>query len=89
MAKYVTRTVETYEYQLGKLKSENGVTTIEHVASVAANKKLGERAIKAALKQAGADVNYRVDTIPHKYAISVETFMELAEEIPIETKDAE
>ena len=89
MAKYVTRTVETYEYQFGKLKNENGVAIIEHVASVAANKKLGERAIKAALKQAGADVNYRVDTIPHKYALSVDTFMELAEEIPMETKDAE
>lgn len=89
MAKYVTRTVKTYEYQFGKLKNENGVTAIEHVASVAANKKLGERAIKAALKQTGADVNYRVDTIPHKYALSVETFMGLAEEIPMETKDAE
>lgn len=89
MEKYVTRTVETHEYQFGKLKTENGVTTIEHVASVAANKKLGERAIKATLKQTGADVNYRIDTIPHKYALSVDTFMELAEEIPMETKDAE
>lgn len=89
MAKYVTRTVGTYEYQFGRLKNENGVTTIEHVASVAANKKLGERAIKEAIKQTGADVNYRVDTIPHKYALSVDTFMELAEEIPMEIKDAE
>lgn len=89
MAKYVTRTVETYEYQFGKLKAENGVTTIEHVASVAANKKLGKRVIKDTLMQTGADVNYRIDTIPHKYALSVDTFMELAEEIPMETKDAE
>lgn len=89
MAKYVVRTVETYEYQFGKIKTENGQTTIEHVASVATNKKLGERALKATLKQTGADVNYRIDIIPHKYRLSTETFMELAEEVPVETNDEE
>ena len=42
MAKYMTRTVDTYVYHLGNIENNGTDTTIVPVATVESDKKLGE-----------------------------------------------
>ena len=82
MAKYMTRTVGTYVYHLGNIENNGTDTTIVHVATVESDKKLGERDTKKLLKESGAQIVYKIDSVPHTYRMSLDKFMELAEEVP-------
>lgn len=81
MAKYMTRTVDTYVYRLGNIEN-NGTDTIVPVATVESDKKLGERDTKKLLKESGAQIVYKIDSVPRTYRMSLDKFMELAEEVP-------
>ena len=82
MAKYMTRTVDTYVYRLGNIENNGTDTTIVPVATVESNKKLGERDTKKLLEESGAQIVYKIDSVPHTYRMSLDKFMELAEEVP-------
>lgn len=82
MAKYMTRTVDTYIYYLGKIENNGDATTIIPVTDISSDKKLGERDIKKLLKEHGAQIVYKIDNVPHTYRLSLDKFMELAEEVP-------
>ena len=82
MAKYMTRTVDTYVYRLGNIENNGTDTTIVPVATVESDKKLGERGTKNLLKESGAQIVYKIDSVPHTYRMSLDKFMELAEEVP-------
>lgn len=82
MAKYMTRTVDTYIYHLGNIENNGTDTTIVPVATVESDKKLGERETKKLLKEHGAQIVYKIDNVPHTYRLSLDKFMELAEEVP-------
>lgn len=82
MAKYMTRTVDTYTYHLGSIENNGDATTIIPVTDISSEKKLGEREIKKLLKEHGAQIVYKIDNVPHTYRLSLDKFMELAEEVP-------
>lgn len=82
MAKYMTRTVDTYVYHLGNIENNGTGTTIVPVATVESGKKLGERYTKKLLKESGAQIVYKIDSATHTYRMSFDKFMELAEEVP-------
>lgn len=82
MAKYMTRTVATYVYHLGNIENNGTDTTIVPVATVESGKKLGERETKKLLKEHGAQIVYKIDSVPHTYRMSFDKFTELAEEAP-------
>lgn len=82
MAKYMTRTVDTYNYHLGNIENNGTETTIIPVTAVHIDKKLGERETKKLLKEHGAQIVYKIDNVPHTYRLSLDKFMELAEEVP-------
>lgn len=82
MAKYMTRTVDTYIYQLGNIENNGDATTIIPVTDISSEKKLGERETKKLLKEHGAQIVYKIDNVPHTYRLSLDKFMELAEEVP-------
>lgn len=82
MAKYMIRTVDTYVYRLGNIENNGTDTTIVPVATVESNKKLSERETKKILKESGAQITYKIDSVPHTYRMSLDKFMELAEEVP-------
>lgn len=82
MAKYMTRTVDTYIYHLGNIENNGDVTTIIPVTDISSEKKLGERETKKLLKEHGAQIVYKIDNVPHTYRLSLDKFMELAEEVP-------
>lgn len=82
MAKYMTRTVDTYIYHLGTIENNGGATTIIPVTDISSEKKLGERETKKLLKEHGAQIVYKIDNVPHTYRLSLDKFMELAEEVP-------
>lgn len=82
MAKYMTRTVDTYIYHLGNIENNGDATTIIPVTDISSEKKLGERETKKRLKEHGAQIVYKIDNVPHTYRLSLDKFMELAEEVP-------
>lgn len=82
MAKYMTRTVDTYIYHLGNIENNADATTIIPVTDISSEKKLGERETKKLLKEHGAQIVYKIDNVPHTYRLSLDKFMELAEEVP-------
>lgn len=82
MAKYMTRTVDTYIYHLGNIENNGDATTIIPVTDISSEKKLGERETKKLLKERGAQIVYKIDNVPHTYRLSLDKFMELAEEVP-------
>lgn len=82
MAKYMTRTVDTYIYYLGNIENNGDATTIIPVTDISSEKKLGERETKKLLKEHGAQIVYKIDNVPHTYRMSLDKFMELAEEVP-------
>lgn len=82
MAKYMTRTVDTYIYHLGNIENNGDATTIIPVTDISSNKKLGERDTQKLLKEHGAQIVYKIDNVPHTYRLSLDKFMELAEEVP-------
>lgn len=82
MAKYMTRTVDTYIYHLGNIENNGDATTIIPVTDISSEKKLGERETKKLLKEYGAQIVYKIDNVPHTYRLSLDKFMELAEEVP-------
>ena len=82
MAKYMTRTVDTYVYRLGNIENNGTDTTIVPVGTVESDKKLGERDTKKLVKESGAQIVYKIDSVPHTYRMSLDKFMELAEEVP-------
>ena len=82
MAKYMTRTVDTYIYHLGNIENNGDATTIIPVTDISSEKKLGERETKKLLKEHGAQIVYNIDNVPHTYRLSLDKFMELAEEVP-------
>ena len=82
MAKYMTRTVDTYIYHLGNIENNGDATTIIPVTDISSDKKLGERDKKKLLKEHGAQIVYKIDNVPHTYRLSLDKFMELAEEVP-------
>lgn len=82
MAKYMTRTVDTYIYHLGNIENNGDATTIIPVTDVSSEKKLGERETKKLLEEHGAQIVYKIDNVPHTYRLSLDKFMELAEEVP-------
>lgn len=82
MAKYMTRTVDTYIYHLGNIENNGDATTIIPVTDVSSEKKLGERETKKLLKEHGAQIVYKIDNVPHTHRLSLDKFMELAEEVP-------
>lgn len=82
MAKYMTRTVDTYIYHLGSIENSGDATTIIPVIDISSEKKLGERETKKLLKEHGAQIVYKIDNVPHIYRLSLDKFMELAEEVP-------
>lgn len=82
MAKYMTRTVDTYIYHLGNIENNGDATTIIPVTDISSENKLGERETKKLLKEHGAQIVYKIDNVPHTYRLSLYKFMELAEEVP-------
>lgn len=82
MAKYMTRTVDTYIYHLGSIENSGDATTITPVIDIFSEKKLGKRETKKLLKEHGAQIVYKIDNVPHTYRLSLDKFMELAEEVP-------
>lgn len=82
MAKYMTRTVNTYIYHLGNIENNGDATTIIPVTDISSEKKLGERETKKLLKEHGAQIVYKIDNVPHTYRLSLDKFMEPAEEVP-------
>ena len=82
MAKYMTRTVDTYIYHLGNIENNGDATTIIPVTDISSEKKLGERETKKLLKEHGAQIVYKIDNVPHTYRLPIDKFMELAEEVP-------
>ena len=82
MAKYMTRTVDTYIYHLGNIENNGDATTIIPVTDISSGKKLGERETKKLLEEHGAQIVYKIDNVPHTYRLSLDKFMELAEEVP-------
>lgn len=82
MAKHMTRTVDTYIYHLGNIENNGDATTIIPVTDISSEKKLGERETKKLLKEHGAQIVYKIDNVPHTYHLSLDKFMELAEEVP-------
>lgn len=82
MAKYMTRTVDSYIYHLGNIENNGDATTIIPVTDISSEKKLGERETKKLLKEHGAQIVYKIDNAPHTYRLSLDKFMELAEEVP-------
>lgn len=82
MAKYMTRTVDTYIYHLGNIENNGDATTIIPVTDISSDKKLGERDTKKLLKEHGAQIVYKIDNVPHTYRLFLDKFMELAEEVP-------
>lgn len=82
MAKYTTRTVDTYIYHLGNIENNGDATTIIPVTDISSEKKLGERETKKLLKEHGAQIVYKIDNVPHTYRLPLDKFMELAEEVP-------
>ena len=82
MAKYITRTVDTYIYHLGNIENNGESTTTTPVIDIFSEKKLGERETKKLLKEHGAQIVYKIDNVPHIYRLSLDKFMELAEEVP-------
>lgn len=82
MAKYMTRTVDTYIYHLGNIENNGETTSIIPVIDIDSVKKLGERDTKKLLKKHGAQIVYKIDNVPHTYRLSLDKFMELAEEVP-------
>lgn len=82
MAKYMTRTVDSYIYHLGNIENNGDATTIIPVTDISSEKKLGERETKKLLKEYGAQIVYKIDNVPHTYRLSLDKFMELAEEVP-------
>lgn len=82
MAKYMTRTVDTYIYHLGNIENNGDATTIIPVTDISSEKKLGERETKKLLKEHGAQIACKIDNVPHTYRLSLDKFMELAEEVP-------
>ena len=82
MAKYMTRTVDTYIYHLGNIENNGDATTIIPVTDISSEKKLGERETKKLLEEHGAQIVYKIDNEPHTYRLSLDKFMELAEEVP-------
>ena len=82
MAKYMTRTVDTYIYHLGNIENNGDATAIIPVTDISSENKLGERETKKLLKEHGAQIVYKIDNVPHTYRLSLYKFMELAEEVP-------
>ena len=82
MAKYMTRTVDTYIYHLGNIENNGDATTIIPVTDISSEKKLGEQETKKLLKEHGAQIVYKIDNVPHTYRLPLDKFMELAEEVP-------
>ena len=82
MAKYMTRTVDTYIYHLGNIENNGDATTIIPVTDISSEKKLGERETKKLLKEHGAQIVHKIDNVPHTYRLSLDKFIELAEEVP-------
>lgn len=82
MAKYITRTVDSYICHLGNIENNGDATTIIPVTDISSEKKLGERETKKLLKEHGAQIVYKIDNVPHTYRLSLDKFMELAEEVP-------
>lgn len=82
MVKYMTRTLDTYIYHLGNIENNGDATTIIPVTDISSEKKLGERERKKLLKEHGAQIVYKIDNVPHTYRLSLDKFMELAEEVP-------
>ncbi len=82
MAKYMTRTVDTYIYHLGNIENNGDATTIIPVTDISSENKLGERETKKLLKEHGAQIVYKIDNVPHTYRLPLYKFMELAEEVP-------
>lgn len=82
MVKYMTRTVDSYIYHLGNIENNGDATTIIPVTDISSEKKLGERETKKLLKEHGAQIVYKIDNVPHTYRLSLDKFMELAEEVP-------
>ena len=89
MAKYMTRTVDTYNYHLGNIENNGTETIITPVTTVHIDKKLGERETKKLLKEFGAQIVYKIDSVPHTYRLSLDKFMELAEEVPAKPENTE
>ena len=82
MAKYMTRTVDTYIYHLVNIENNGDATTIIPVTDISSEKKLGARETKKLLKEHGAQIVYKIANVPHTYRLSLDKFMELAEEVP-------
>lgn len=82
MAKYMTRTVDTYIYHLGSIENRGDATTIIPVNDIFSEKRLGERETKKLLKENNAQIVYKIDIVPHTYRLSLDKYMELAEEVP-------
>lgn len=82
MAKYMTRTVDTYIYHLGNIENNGDATTIIPVTEISSEKKLGGRETKKLLKEHGAQIVHKIDNVPHTYRLPLDKFMELAEEVP-------
>lgn len=85
MTKYMTRTVDTYIYHLGNIENNGNATSITHVIDIFSEKKLGERETKKLLKEHDAQIVYKIDNVPYTYRLSLDKFMELAEEVPANT----
>lgn len=82
MAKCMTRTVDTYIYHLGSIENRGDATTIIPVNDIFSEKRLGERETKKLLKENNAQIVYKIDIVPHTYRLSLDKYMELAEEVP-------
>ena len=65
MAKYMTRTVDTYIYHLGSIENSGDATTIIPVIDIFSEKKLGERETKKLLKYHCSLFVYFIDNVPH------------------------
>ena len=87
MTKYMTRTVYTYIYHLGSIENRGDATTIIPVNDIFSEKRLGERETKKLLKENNAQIVYKIDNVPHTYRLSLDKFMELAEEVPAKPYD--
>ena len=86
MAKLVTRTVLTYTHNIAVLERDGDVFRARIAGTVDTDKKvLGERFLKNWAKENGINAACTVlstDVHEKLYGVSVEKFMEIAEELP-------
>lgn len=86
--KFITRTINTYDYKIGALEFENGVLKIHEVGNIHSDDELTFLAIKRAAREFFGKSAFPKGTDPvvmetiifkKRYRISVEDFVKYAE----------